>query len=395
MSASFAIGPARPPYFLNQFRETLRRDGSSASRTRATLLDSDETRREELFYIPFEHLNATPKLVLVGITPGPNQINDAYSSVQADLIAGEPDATILAKAKSHGAFSGSRMRPNLLKMLRAFDFETLLGIADVADLWGSASGLLHATSVVPHAAFLHGKPFAGSFEGILNSRVFKESFTRDFAASLPLISADALYVALGKTPLDALNWCAAQGLLRREQILGAFAHPSSSGGSRVGIYLGEKLPGELDSDDPVRRSADWLIAAAEQMRNAVVARGCVPRAGSPVVAPAKPIRIRKGAFANPRPTAVPSKAMSPAEPRTGPYAIVKRGPSAGTVLLPHEHDGFYVVSPDRYEKNYIRVPVGEPLEPFLARGLKLRMSAPGHPSSLIAPASILGRQYGT
>jgi len=63
--------------------------------------------------------------------------------------------------------------------------------------------------------------------------------------------------------------------------------------------------------------------------------------------------------------------------------------------LPHERDGFYVVSPDRYEKNYIRVPVGEPLEPFLARGLKLRMSAPGHPSSLIAPTSILGRQYGT
>lgn len=32
------------------------------------------------------------------------------------------------------------------------------------DLWASSSQLLYATSVVPHAAFKNGKPFAGPFD---------------------------------------------------------------------------------------------------------------------------------------------------------------------------------------------------------------------------------------
>ena len=118
------------------------------------------------------------------------------------------------------------MRPNLIKMLRAFDFGRLLSIDDPAELWGRSAGLMHATSVVPHAAFRGGRPFAGSFEDVLGSRVMRSSFERDFAATLPLISPEAYYVALGPTPLAALDWCAAHGLLQAEQVLGAFAHPS-------------------------------------------------------------------------------------------------------------------------------------------------------------------------
>ena len=72
----------------------------------------------------------------------------------------------------------------------------------------------------------------------------------------------------------------------------------------------------------------------------------------------------------------------------GLYAIIKRGANTGTILRPHVQDGAYILSKTRFEVNYFRVPLHEPIEPWLARGYSLRMSAPGHPPSLIAPASI-------
>jgi hypothetical protein len=70
-------------------------------------------------------------------------------------------------------------------------------------------------------------------------------------------------------------------------------------------------------------------------------------------------------------------------------ATRKRGKDIGLLLTPHKHeDGMYVASPTRFERDYVRVPTAEALIPLIERGLKVRMSAPGFPPSLIAPASI-------
>lgn len=61
------------------------------------------------------------------------------------------------------------------------------------------------------------------------------------------------------------------------------------------------------------------------------------------------------------------------------------------MLRPHEQDGYYIVSPTRFETDYQWIPLSEPLEPYLKQGLSLRMSAPGVAPSLISPGSILGR----
>jgi hypothetical protein len=73
------------------------------------------------------------------------------------------------------------------------------------------------------------------------------------------------------------------------------------------------------------------------------------------------------------------------------YYGVSQGAAAGTVLKPDVRDGHYIVSPTRFAADYKRVPLNEPLEPYLRSGLKLRMSAPGYPASLISSASIRGR----
>jgi hypothetical protein len=77
------------------------------------------------------------------------------------------------------------------------------------------------------------------------------------------------------------------------------------------------------------------------------------------------------------------------------YFVVQRGKAAGTVLYPHIHtDGCYVVSPSRFEKDYVRVRSVDEVKEYMGRGYSLRMSnedsANHRAPSLIAPASIKG-----
>ncbi|WP_431266895.1 hypothetical protein [Dankookia sp. P2] len=137
------------------------------------------------------------------------------------MALGASDAEVLRGVKSAAAFGGEAMRPNLLRMLRHFGMAEILGIEDEGELWGSRAGLLQSTSVVPHAAFKAGKMFGGSFDEILRTRALRRCFEEDFVPTLARIPRDAFYVALGPTPLDALDWCAARSLVRKEQVLGA------------------------------------------------------------------------------------------------------------------------------------------------------------------------------
>lgn len=222
----------------------------------------------DLQFIPFEHLNRDARLVIVGITPGNTQLDIAYKKAQELLRAGRPEEEIIVEVKKAGAFGGPSMKPNLLKMLRHFQFEKLLGIDDVDTLWGDNADLLHSTSVVPHAAFKAGVRFNGSFAEVMDLPLLKQCFLDCFVPSAMEISRDALFVALGPCPQAALEWCVEEGALRRGQVLGSFCHPSSAGGSTTRYYLREVSKDELNLRNPVRSRCDWLDKAYEQMRAA-------------------------------------------------------------------------------------------------------------------------------
>ncbi|CAN0620237.1 conserved protein of unknown function [Burkholderia multivorans] len=219
----------------------------------------------ELRYTPFEYINRDAKLVIVGITPGNTQLALSYGKAQELLRQGYPVDLIQREIKTVGAFGGPSMRPNLLKMLRHFRFEQLLGIPDVELLWGSDADLLQSTSVVPHAAFKAGKMFAGSFDEVLASPLLSECFRDCFVPSVQEMDSETLFVGLGPCPEAALDWCVQHGALQRKQVLGAFCHPSSTGGSTTRYYLREVTKGELDAKNPVLRRTDWLDRAYEQM----------------------------------------------------------------------------------------------------------------------------------
>ncbi|CAO4157166.1 hypothetical protein [Methylorubrum extorquens] len=285
-SDAHQLDSSRQPILFGRYRDAILQLGTSAKQHPETLVAVTE--RHSVFYVPFEHVNVRARLVIVGITPGPNQIALAYATVRRLTDTGAPDNIVLAEAKREAAFGGPTMRPNLVRMLDAFGFAQILKITDVGDLWGDASQLLHATSVIPHAAFDGDKPFAGSFEDIMASPALQATFEGHFVPSLAALPTDARFVALGRTPLAALDWCAARGHLRQDQVLGAFAHPSTNGGSQVGVYLGTKKLSDLSEGDPVRSRVAWLREAAARMNAATRAIGggmINEEPGGPVRAP--------------------------------------------------------------------------------------------------------------
>jgi hypothetical protein len=385
----------KPPHF-DDFARLLRESGAAAVRHPDTLLAKELP--YEIFYVPFEHVNRRARLVIVGITPGMNQLEMAYAETQRLLNLGTGTADLLEVVKTLAAFGGEAMRPNLLRMLRHFNFAKMLGIRDEADLWNGAAALLHSTSVVPHAAFKNGKMFSGSFDEIMKVDALRQRFESDFVAPLSEMATDALYVALGKTPHDALRHCVGLDVIKESQLLGALAHPSRSGGSQVAVYLGEKTLDDLDPADPVRGRVEWLSGAYAGMRSATARLIGVNAitTSPPLLQPS----ISSTAKAKPPKVKVPERAPvgtydPPNSSEPSLRYIVSRGKAKGTVLRPHEQDGHYIVSPTRFEADYLRIPLNEAIEPYLKQGLSLRMSALGVAPSLISPGSILGRDKST
>ncbi len=58
----------------------------------------------------FEHVNRNARLVLVGSTPGPIQIGEAYAAAQCPLQAGATNAEALP-GEARGSFRGAAHAP--------------------------------------------------------------------------------------------------------------------------------------------------------------------------------------------------------------------------------------------------------------------------------------------
>jgi hypothetical protein len=105
---------------LPTFRSVLASRGIAAARSPETWVAQGNG--YELFYTPFESINRSARLVLVGITPGPTQIELSYAEAQRLIGAGASDEDVLRATKAHAGFGGPSMRPNLIRMLRHFRF---------------------------------------------------------------------------------------------------------------------------------------------------------------------------------------------------------------------------------------------------------------------------------
>lgn len=79
-----------------------------------------------LYYVPFEYRSASARLVLVGITPGPEQMKCAYAVAHRLLLTRISETEALREGKQCCAFKG--MRDKINEMLDHFEIPSCLRV---------------------------------------------------------------------------------------------------------------------------------------------------------------------------------------------------------------------------------------------------------------------------
>lgn len=194
-------------------------------------------RAVDMLYAPFDHLNLSARIVVIGLTPGRQQAANALRSAQQALRSGATNTQASERAKTFASFSGP-MRSNLVAMLDTINVAKWLGIRTTATLWERDSHLIHFTSALRYPVFVSGENWSGSPDMLRSDEMRKwlEVYT---GTELSLMT-DAVFVPLGPKVGAALNHLADTGQIPRERILGGMPHPSGANAERIAYFLGSK-----------------------------------------------------------------------------------------------------------------------------------------------------------
>lgn len=210
-------------------------------------------------WAPFDHINRTAELVLVGLTPGRTQAANALEALQTALRAGKDDATALQIAKSTASFSGS-MRSALVAMLDHVGVPQKFGRRTAAEFFEPASHLVHFTSALRYPVYLPtGANYSGAPRPLAHPalRAMVETHLAEEAAALPR----AVWVPLGGHAEASLQHLVDHGLLDQDRVLSGLPHPSGANAERIAYFLGRKPREALSS----KTNAARIDAAREAL----------------------------------------------------------------------------------------------------------------------------------
>jgi hypothetical protein len=211
-------------------------------------------------WAPFDFINRSAELVLVGLTPGRTQAANAIEALQRALIAGKTKDEALEIAKSTASFSGS-MRSSLVAMLDAVGVPAQFGRATAQDFFAPGSGLVHFTSALRYPVYLaNGDNYSGAPDPLGHPvlRAMIESHLAEEAATLP----NAVWVPLGKGAAASLHHLVGRGALDGRRVLSGLPHPSGANAERIAYFLGRKPRDQLS----VKTNADRIDDARERLR---------------------------------------------------------------------------------------------------------------------------------
>lgn len=194
-----------------------------------------EEGRIEIYYAPLHGVTTDAKIIIVGITPGIQQMVAAFAEARRLLHEGMKLPHLFKEIRRRMAFKGP-MRTNLIDMLDKIGVADRLELASTAQLFDDASHLLHSTSALRYPVFNQGKNYTGSNPPIHRSTLLKSLLTSTLPPELDQVP-DALIVPLGKAvTTDALKII---GFDKGRSVLRGFPHPSGGNGHRKAQFQRE------------------------------------------------------------------------------------------------------------------------------------------------------------
>lgn len=180
----------------------------------------------ELYWAPFEHVQTSARVVLVGITPGWYQTELAFRTARDALRTGVAHAQASALARRTASFSGP-IRRTLVGMLDDLGLNTALGVETCLSLWNEHYQMLHTTALVRYPLFVAGQNYTGYKPDPLKSPLLRPFITEVLAEELHA-TPQALVVPLGRVVNQSLHLLADEGLIERARLLPGLPHPSGA-----------------------------------------------------------------------------------------------------------------------------------------------------------------------
>jgi hypothetical protein len=216
-------------------------------------------KRIDIAYAPLDHVNVDARIVIVGLTPGRQQMRNALMEARRCLRAGRSDTDTQTAVKAFASFSGP-MRAPLIAMLDNIGVNRLLGLQSVASLWDSDAHLAHFTSALRYPVFIDGKNYSGA-PPLLATPLLREQFMTRFVAEAAALR-HAIFVPLGTKVGEAVELAAEKARLDRNRVLTGLPHPSGANAERIAFFLGRK---ERQALSPQVRP-ERLIAARTELK---------------------------------------------------------------------------------------------------------------------------------
>ena len=178
------------------------------------LVNKDEN--IEIYYAPFDYINSKAKIVIVGITPGLQQMIQSFQVIK--------DGKSLKEVKDLSSFKGS-MRTTLIKYMDELKISKILKIKSCESLFNLDSKYLHTTSLVKYPVFDKGKNYSGA--NILKKKILINFIEKNFLKELKTLKK-AIIIPLGNTVSSTIEYLNNKYNLKLACFLKGFPHPSGA-----------------------------------------------------------------------------------------------------------------------------------------------------------------------
>lgn len=223
-------------YLFNKFKNQIAALPLKRLYTREDLCTADflieKEKDAEVYYSPHnEYINRKAAVVIAGITPGFRQMEEAFQSARTSLSKGLPDEQVLKKAKEDSRFAGP-MRHHLINMLDELRLPEHLGIPSSGALFHHDSRFLHTVSLIRYPVFTKGKNYTGH-QPLIGKSPMLSKWAEDTVKRDLVMPQEPLIIPLGTAAGDFLKGQCDAGILKEEQCLFGFPHPSGANGHRV------------------------------------------------------------------------------------------------------------------------------------------------------------------
>ena len=170
----------------------------------------------KIYYAPFDYFNSKAKIMIVGITPGLQQMLQSFQVIN--------DGKSLKEVKDLSSFKGS-MRTSLVKYLDELKINKTLKIKSCESLFNKNSKYLHTTSLVKYPVFDKGQNYSGS--NILKKKILIEFIEKNFLKELKTLKK-AIIIPLGNTVSSTIEYLNNKYDIKLRCFLKGFPHPSGA-----------------------------------------------------------------------------------------------------------------------------------------------------------------------